>query len=89
MAIMGFTRHAGCRLPLLLVALQLALSSSFAVAQRVRVCGTPEMSFSAAQTIQTQLNATMVRTALPSLLDLHTPSLRASLAFAANVSAAA
>lgn len=56
---MPLKRHAGCSLPLLLAALQLVLCSSYAVAQRVRVCGTPEMSFSAAQTIQQQLNATM------------------------------
>lgn len=57
---MRLSRRAGGSLQLLLAAtLQLTLFSSLATAQRVRVCGTPEMSFSAAQQIQKDLNATM------------------------------
>lgn len=44
---------------LLAATLQLALFSGLATAQRVRVCGTPELSVSAAQVVQKELNATM------------------------------
>ena len=51
---------AGGSLHLLLAAtLQLTLLSSQAMAQRVRVCGTPHLSVSAAQQVQKELNATM------------------------------
>jgi hypothetical protein len=44
---------------LLAATLQLTLLSSSAMAQRIRVCGTPELSVSAAKVVQQVLNDTM------------------------------
>lgn len=54
---MRCSRSAGSSL---LATLLVLLSTAFAAAQQVRVCGTPEMSYTSAQAIQQELNTTMV-----------------------------